>query len=80
MKVLRVKELVALLREFLRQGLVHANFEVWLSSDEEGNSFSPLLDHPEVSVGVEGNKLIFYPAHETKDLFEDPSGGEETSR
>lgn len=79
MKVLRVKELVTLLRTLLKQGTIHANFEVWLSSDEEGNSFSPLLDNPEVSMGVERNKLIFYPAHETSDLFGDSSNKREAS-
>jgi hypothetical protein len=62
MKTLTVKGLAHLLRELTRQRTINEKFEVWLASDEEGNSFSPLLDDSEVSVGTEGNKIILYPS------------------
>lgn len=70
MKALTVKGLVNLLQVLCKQRTINENSEVWLSSDEEGNSFSPLLDDPEISIGVEGNKIVFYPSsmHEVTEL------------
>ncbi len=70
MKALTVKGLKELLDQLCKQKTIHENSEVWLSSDEEGNSFSPLLDDPEISIGVEGSKVVFYPSsmHEVTEL------------
>lgn len=40
-------------------------FEVWLSSDEEGNEFLPMLKNEQLSLGIdkEQKRVIFYPAH-----------------
>lgn len=62
MKALTVRELMRLFGDLCRQGTLRETFEVWLSSDEEGNSFSPLLDDSKISVGIEGAKIIFYPS------------------
>lgn len=70
MEVLRVKGLVNLLENLCRQRTINESSEVWLSSDEEGNSFSPLLNDPEISIGVEGARVVFYPSslHEVTEL------------
>ena len=41
------------------------DFEVWLSCDEEGNEFLPMLEKEQFSLGVdkEQKRVIFYPAH-----------------
>lgn len=38
----------------------HGDLEVWLSSDEEGNSFSPFV-YVDGSIGIEKGKLTLYP-------------------
>ena len=70
MQALTVKGLKNLLEQLSKQRTINGNSEVWLSSDEEGNSFSPLLDNSEISIGVEGNKVVFYPSsmHEVTEL------------
>ncbi len=62
MKAYTVTELMQFLYSLHKQGSIQGDSEVWLSSDEEGNSFSPLLNNPEISVGIEGGKIIFYPS------------------
>ena len=41
------------------------DFEVWLSSDEEGNEFLPMLKNEQLSLGIdkEQKRVIFYPSH-----------------
>ena len=41
------------------------DFEVWLSSDEEGNEILPMLKKEQFSLEVdkEHKRVIFYPAH-----------------
>ena len=70
MQALTVRGLKKLLEQLCKQRTISENSEVWLSSDEEGNSFSPLLDDSEISMGVEGNKIVFYPSsmHEVTEL------------
>ncbi|MFH0984869.1 MAG: hypothetical protein V1882_04970 [Candidatus Omnitrophota bacterium] len=70
MKTLSVVGLVQVLGALCKQGTIKKEFEVWLSSDEEGNSFSPLLDDSRISIGVEKNKIVFYPSsvHEVTEL------------
>ena len=40
-------------------------FAVWLSSDEEGNEFLPMLKNEQFSLGVdkEQKRVVFYPSH-----------------
>ncbi len=44
---------------------VGSDFEIWLSSDEEGNEILPMLENQQFSLGVdkEQKRVIFYPAH-----------------
>ena len=41
------------------------DFEIWLSSDEEGNEFLPMLRDSELSIGIDDNhkRLVFFPSH-----------------
>ena len=42
-----------------------SDFEIWLSCDEEGNEFLPMLRNVQFSLGVdnEQKRVVFYPAH-----------------
>ena len=44
---------------------VGSDFEVWLSSDEEGNEILPMLEKQQFSLEVdkEQKRVVFYPAH-----------------
>ena len=41
------------------------DFEVWLSSDEEGNEILPMLKNQQFSLGVDKaqKRIVFYPSH-----------------
>ena len=41
-------------------------YQIWLSSDEEGNTILPMLANPEISVALDLNnkRLILFPAHQ----------------
>ncbi len=41
------------------------DFEVWLSCDEEGHEFLPMLKNQQFSLGVdkEQKRIVFYPSH-----------------
>ena len=41
------------------------DFQVWLSSDEEGNEFLPMYSNPELSLAIDpGNKrIVLFPSH-----------------
>ena len=60
MKITDLKSLLSKLEEEL-----DGSFEVWLSSDEEGNEILPMPQKPELSLSVEAeqNRVIFFPAH-----------------
>ncbi len=39
--------------------------EVWLSCDEEGNEFLPMLANQELSIGIDRDtmRIVFFPSH-----------------
>ena len=41
------------------------DFQIWLSSDEEGNEYLPMLQNPEFSMSIDKDtkKIIFFPSH-----------------
>lgn len=41
------------------------DWQVWLSSDEEGNEYLPMFENPELSLAIdkEAKRIIFYPSH-----------------
>ena len=64
-KKMTVNDLISLLKNALHDGSITDNTEVWLSSDEEGNSYSPLvqLNDGTFNIGFERqrDKITFYP-------------------
>ena len=44
---------------------IEDDFQVWLSSDEEGNEFLPVYENPQLCLGIDKDekKVIFFPAH-----------------
>ena len=41
------------------------DYQVWLSSDEEGNEFLPMYDNPALSLAIvpEEKRIILFPSH-----------------
>jgi hypothetical protein len=58
---------VASLKKLLEkiENEIEDDFQVWLSSDEEGNEFLPVYDNPQLCLGIDKDekKVIFFPAH-----------------
>ena len=44
---------------------VEDDFDVWLSSDEEGNEFLPMFENPQSCIAIDKNekRIIFFPSH-----------------
>ena len=61
--IMTVTDLKKILDEIT--GEINGNFEIWLSSDEEGNEFLPMFRNIELSLAVDkdANRLIFFPSH-----------------
>lgn len=61
--IMTVKDLKQVLDEIT--GEIDGNFEIWLSSDEEGNEFLPMFRNIELSLAIDkdANRLIFFPSH-----------------
>lgn len=63
--VITVGQFKNLLKQFAREGKVTDATELWVSSDEEGNSYSPVIQSGDtVNIGTETNasKLTLYPS------------------
>lgn len=59
---IKLSDLITLLKVIKQQS---GNLELWLASDEEGNSFSPFIYKPDVgTIGIEDGKLVLYPWHQ----------------
>ncbi len=45
--------------------LVDDDFEIWLSCDEEGNEFLPMLRDLQLSLNIDktAKRIIFFPSH-----------------
>ena len=58
---------VAALKKLLNEigSEVGDDYQVWLSSDEEGNEYLPMFENPELSLAIDkdAKKIIFYPSH-----------------
>ena len=62
-KIMTAASLKKLLDEFGNE--IAGDFQVWLSSDEEGNEFLPMLENTEFCLAIEKNekRIIFFPSH-----------------
>ncbi len=60
MTVIHLQQVLAVLAKE-----VGNDFEIWLSCDEEGNEFLPMLKNQQFSLGVdkEQKRIVFYPSH-----------------
>jgi hypothetical protein len=61
--VMTVTSLKQLLDEFSSK--IEDDFQVWLSSDEEGNEYLPMFENPELCLAIDkkAKRIIFYPSH-----------------
>ena len=61
--IMNVAALKKLLNEIRSE--VGDDYQVWLSSDEEGNEYLPMFENPKFSLAIdkEAKKIIFYPSH-----------------
>jgi len=61
--IMNVAALKKLLSEIGNE--VSDDWQVWLSSDEEGNEYLPMFENPEFSLAIdeEAKRIIFYPSH-----------------
>ena len=61
--IMTVASLKKLLDEYGNE--ITDDFQVWLSSDEEGNEFLPMYRNPELSLAIDpGQKrIILFPSH-----------------
>ena len=63
LNIMRVIDLKNWLNDPERQ--INDNFEIWLSSDEEGNVILPMIQNADFSIYIEKeeNRITFFPAH-----------------
>lgn len=61
--IMTVASLKKLLDEFGNE--IADDFQVWLSSDEEGNEYLPMFENPEFSLAIDkdAKRIVFYPSH-----------------
>ncbi|MFA6176311.1 MAG: hypothetical protein WC765_07010 [Phycisphaerae bacterium] len=62
-KIMKVADLKKLLNKIGNE--VSDDYQVWLSSDEEGNEFMPMLENTEFCMAIEKDekRIIFFPSH-----------------
>jgi hypothetical protein len=61
--VMNVAELRKLLSELKNE--VADDYQVWMSSDEEGNEFLPMSQNPELCLAIDkgAKRIILFPLH-----------------
>jgi len=61
--VMTVASLNKLLNELKSE--IGDDFQIWLSSDEEGNEFLPVFDDPQLCLAIEPQekRIILFPSH-----------------
>jgi hypothetical protein len=61
--VMNVAELRNLLSELKNE--VADDYQVWMSSDEEGNEFLPMSQNPELCLAIDkdAKRIILFPLH-----------------
>jgi hypothetical protein len=61
--VMSITELRNLLSELKNE--VTDDYQVWMSSDEEGNEFLPMSQNPELCLAIdkETKRIILFPLH-----------------
>lgn len=61
--IMNIAELKKLLGKIGNE--VGDDYQVWLSSDEEGNEFLPMCENPELCLAIDkqAKRIIFFPSH-----------------
>ena len=61
--VMNIAELKKLLSEIENE--IGDDYQVWLSSDEEGNEYLPMLENTEfcLAINKDEKRIIFFPSH-----------------
>ena len=61
--IMNIAELKKLLSEISNE--IGDDYQIWLSSDEEGNEFLPMYDDPRLCLAIdsEQERIILYPSH-----------------
>ena len=61
--IMNITELKKLVNEIGNE--VGDDYQVWLSSDEEGNEFLPMFEKPELCLAInkQAKRIIFFPSH-----------------
>jgi len=61
--IMTVASMKRLLSEFGNE--ITDDFQIWLSSDEEGNQFLPMYDNPRLCLAIEPDekRIILFPSH-----------------
>jgi len=61
--IMNVADLKKLLNEIGNE--ISDDYQVWMSSDEEGNEFLPMLENTEFSLAIDKDekRIIFFPSH-----------------
>jgi len=61
--VMNIAELKKLLNEIGNE--ISDDYQVWMSSDEEGNEFLPMLENTEFCLALDKDekRIIFFPSH-----------------
>ena len=61
--IMTVASLKKLLDKFGNE--IEDDFQLWLSSDEEGNQYLPMYESPQLCLEIDkdGKRIIFYPSH-----------------
>ena len=62
-EIMTVMDLKQALTELTEE--INGSFEIWLSSDEEGNEFLPMFKNVELSMSIDkdSRRVIFFPSH-----------------
>jgi len=63
-KIMTIKDLKEML--CILEQKYSGDHQIWLSSDEEGNSILPMFTDPQLSIGSDndGKRIVFYPAEQ----------------
>jgi hypothetical protein len=61
--VMNIAKLKKLLNEIGNE--ISDDYQVWMSSDEEGNEFLPMLENTEFCLAIDKDekRIIFFPSH-----------------
>jgi len=61
--IMNIAKLKKLLNEIGNE--ISDDYQVWMSSDEEGNEFLPMLENTEfcLSLDKDEKRIIFFPSH-----------------